>query len=183
MIPALIAAGATLYSAQQRNKQAQRAAANQMAFQREMSNTAYQRSMADMRKAGLNPILAGKLGGASTPGGAMYQPENVGVAAQQAFANVKSTMANTAKTEEETKILKRTGGSILGKTALGVDRFIDNINESEVGKFVTGKTLTEAMSGTKVDKAMRDFLRDITNAKEATTNKKLRILITNPRKR
>ena len=74
MIPALIAAGATLYSAQQRNKQAQRAAANQMAFQREMSNTAYQRSMADMRKAGLNPILAGKLGGASTPGGAMYQP-------------------------------------------------------------------------------------------------------------
>lgn len=39
-------------------------------FQRNMSNTAYQRSMADMRKAGLNPILmSAQYGGASTPGG------------------------------------------------------------------------------------------------------------------
>lgn len=39
-------------------------------FQARMAGSAYQRSMKDMRKAGLNPMLAFSQGGASTPGGA-----------------------------------------------------------------------------------------------------------------
>ena len=95
----------------------------QMDFQREMSNTSYQRAVADMKAAGLSPMLAYSQGGASTPQGGAARIDNAlgnavnsastsmqtGInmmsAAQQVKLNMAQEMnidASTSKMEAET---------------------------------------------------------------------------------
>ncbi len=75
-------------------------ASRQMHFQERMSNTAYQRAMADMRKAGINPIMVTKLGGASTPTGAGFKSSdlsNLGSKAIQSMATAKQMQLTDAQ--------------------------------------------------------------------------------------
>lgn len=61
-----------------------RQARKQRSFQERMFKNRYQYTMADMRSAGLNPILAYKQGGGSAPSGAMAQIPNVATSATSA---------------------------------------------------------------------------------------------------
>ncbi len=99
----------------QEQRWAKQAAGRQMDFQERMSNTAYQRAMADMKQAGINPIMVTKLGGASTPTGAMAKTpsmEGLGSKSMQAVNSasvVRQNLANTRLIEQEANYYDKKG--------------------------------------------------------------------------
>lgn len=118
--------------AQQQMQFSREEAQRQMDFQERMSSTAYQRSMADMKAAGLNPILAYKQGGASSPGGAMGSSagasfentmEGIGEGAKSAgqlarnIADLQQIKADTAS-KESSADLNKANTFLAGETAL-----------------------------------------------------------------
>lgn len=83
-------------------------AREQMGFQERMSNTSYQRATEDMKKAGINPMLAFMKGGASTPGGASAHVESETGASSQIMSNAFSKMINALAVSAQTANIQAT---------------------------------------------------------------------------
>lgn len=124
-------------------------AEKQRQYETEMSNTAYQRAYEDMRKAGLNPNLAGGSGGASTPSGSAATSAGV---AKYDLVGAMNASANTATIQAQ----------------------IDNLDADTTLKGKQSGKTEEEIKSTQIDNKYKDELNKLNILSQQISNKKVK---------
>lgn len=170
----LISAGGSLLS----GLLSQRSANKQIQAQADSSRDQYQRAVADMKAAGLNPMLATKLGGNAAISGAMASFPDIGQAVTRgAQAELSVAQADTTRAEAqlknidaEIKRLKDLPASmvsgfkdrLVSKLVNTIEDYIDAANPAGVG--VMDNSVIKQMETT------------MSNARRASTDVFIRVL-------
>lgn len=168
---AIATAGASLAGGLIANHAARSEASRNRSFQERMSNTAHQREIEDLRKAGLNPILSVNKG-LSTPSGAM--------------ANFTNSAKDAANTFNQAKLIKEQLKNIQADTDLkgeqATQAMFAGLNQAALAKLAQSNAKNADLNnallqnevqlqdyiGTKGSniKTAFDILKSLTNSKQ-----------------
>lgn len=139
-----LAREANQFSAQEAHKNRQ--------YQTQMSNTAHQRQVQDMKKAGLNPMLSATQGGSSTPSGAQGSAHM----AQMESDRMGDALQQGVSTALDTKRLK--------KEIKAVDSQVDLNKAAKLTQFTQQQLNNSAATKANAEKNRVTLENDILNA-------------------